>query len=53
MTYVEKPVQRPQHANQVCNVCGRPSVDTICEACADRIRAEALDHKKHEEKTHF
>jgi hypothetical protein len=23
VTYVEKPVQRPQHATQVCNVCGK------------------------------
>ena len=50
MTHVEKPTHRPEHAKQVCNLCGKPSPDTICDACADRVRAEALDRKKHEEK---
>jgi hypothetical protein len=50
MTYVDKPAQRPEHANQVCNICGKPWSETICEACADRVRADALDRKKHEEK---
>jgi hypothetical protein len=26
----------------VCGMCGRPSEETICPACADKIRAEAL-----------
>lgn len=50
MTYVERPIHRPEHANQVCNICGQPSTQTICDACADRVRADALDRKKHEEK---
>lgn len=31
----------------ICSVCGRPSDTTICHACEDRIRGEALE-KKHE-----
>jgi hypothetical protein len=50
MTYVENPVHRPEHANQVCNICGKPSAETICGACANLVRADALDRKKHEEK---
>lgn len=50
MTIVEKPVLRKQHAKEVCNMCGKPSHDTICAACADKVRCEALAHKKHEEK---
>jgi tight adherence protein C len=29
---------------QVCLVCGQPSTKTICDACSDRLRAEALDN---------
>ncbi len=50
MTIVEKPVLRKQYAKEVCNVCGKPSHDTICAACADKVRCDALAHKKHEEK---
>ncbi len=50
MTQVETPIHRPEHAKQVCNICGKPSPSTICDACAERVRAEALDRKKHEEK---
>jgi len=52
MTYVEKPTQRPEHAKEVCNMCGQPSTDTICEKCSAWLRAEALDRKKHEENPH-
>jgi len=31
-------------------VCGKPSTKTICEACADKLRGEALNRKKKEEK---
>lgn len=31
----------------VCSVCGRPSDTTICHACEDKIRGEALE-KKHD-----
>jgi hypothetical protein len=50
MTYVEKPKHRPEHVKQVCNICGRPCAETICEMCSDLVRAEALDRNKHEEK---
>ncbi len=50
MTQAEKPTQRPEHAKQVCNVCGKPSASTICDTCANRVRGEALERKKHEEK---
>jgi hypothetical protein len=50
MTYVERPILRTEHARYVCNVCGRPSAETICEACEVRIRAEALAMKKHRDK---
>jgi hypothetical protein len=50
MTYVDRPIYRPEHAKEVCNLCGKPSPSTICDACADRVRAEVLDRKKHKEK---
>jgi hypothetical protein len=40
---------RSGHAGHVCNVCGKTSENTICEACSQRIRLEALARKKHEE----
>ena len=50
MTFVVRPILRTEHARHVCNVCGRPSEDTICEGCSVRIRAAALAVKKHEDK---
>jgi len=50
MTYVKRPMLRPEHASHVCNLCGRPSEDTICEACAVIVRATALAIKKHEDR---
>ena len=35
---------------QVCMLCGKPSTKTICEACSERVRGEALNKKKKEEK---
>ncbi len=35
---------------QVCMICGKPSLKTICDACADKLRGEALEKKKKEEK---
>lgn len=35
---------------QVCMLCGKPSSKSICEACADKLRGEALNKKKKEEK---
>lgn len=34
----------------VCQLCGKPSAKTICDACSDRLRGEALEHKRKEEK---
>lgn len=31
----------------ICTVCGRPSEATICHACEDKIRGEAVE-KKHD-----
>lgn len=33
-----------------CVVCAKPSGDLICEPCRARIRGEALEHKRHEER---
>lgn len=41
---------RSKHAKHACNVCGRLSEETICEACAVRVRAEALAIKRHKDK---
>jgi len=35
---------------QVCNVCGKPSVSSICPVCVDKIRAEAVARKRREDK---
>jgi hypothetical protein len=31
-------------------VCGASSADIICTACKSRIQAEAVDHKRRDEK---
>jgi hypothetical protein len=50
MNTAERIGTRPEHARHVCNTCGRPSENTICETCSGRIRVEALAWKKHEER---
>ncbi len=35
---------------QVCMICAKPSPKSICDACADKLRGEALNKKKKEEK---
>lgn len=35
---------------QICLICAKPSTKTICDACAERLRGEALDQKKKNEK---
>lgn len=35
---------------QICLLCAKPSSKTICDACAERLRGEALDKKKKNEK---
>ena len=42
------PVAQPQR--QLCMICAKPSDKTICDACSERIRGEALNNKKKEEK---
>ncbi len=39
-----------QTKKQVCLICGKPSIKTICDACADKVRGEALNKKKKDEK---
>jgi len=39
-----------RNARRVCEACGRPSDQIICEACCIRIRAEALVLKKHKDR---
>ena len=36
--------------HQVCLIRGKPFAKTICDACSDRLRGEALEKKKKEEK---
>jgi hypothetical protein len=50
MTYMEQRVYHTGHAGHVCNVCGRPSENTICDQCSIKIRAEALIRKRHKDK---
>ncbi|MFY9585813.1 MAG: hypothetical protein WAR21_15110 [Candidatus Acidiferrales bacterium] len=35
---------------QVCMICGKPSTKLICDACSDKLRGEALDKKKKDQK---
>jgi len=35
---------------RVCKICGKPSEISICPACADKIRAEAVGRKKREDR---
>ncbi len=43
-------LRESRRRTQVCNVCGKPSVSSICPVCVDRIRAEAIARKKREDK---
>jgi len=45
-----EPILPRQHAIRVCEACGKPSEQIICEACSIRIRAEALVLKHHKDK---
>jgi recombinational DNA repair protein RecR len=40
---------KPERKMRVCNICGKESMSTICDACSARIRLEALARKRHEE----
>ena len=46
---IERSPVATQKTKCICNVCGKPSKDTICETCSQRLRMEALVRKKHEE----
>lgn len=35
---------------KLCIVCGKKSTDMICDACKDKLQAEAFYKKKKEEK---
>lgn len=41
----EKEKEKEKEHKHVCSICGRPSETTICHACEDKIRGEALEHK--------
>jgi hypothetical protein len=34
----------------ICILCCEPSAEMICGACADKVRAAAVEHKRWEEK---
>lgn len=36
--------------NPVCMLCGRPSLKSICDACAQRVQGEQLGKKTKEQK---
>lgn len=43
--------QRASGLNVNCAVCGRLSPDIICQGCKTKIQAEAVDHKRKEERS--
>jgi recombinational DNA repair protein RecR len=43
----EKKDEKEKEKKHVCSICGRPSDATICHACEDKIRGEAIE-KKHD-----
>lgn len=44
---MEEKKEKDQEKKHVCSICARPSDTTICHACEDKIRGEALE-KKHD-----
>lgn len=46
----DQPAAGAKSPRRGCSLCGRASDKLICDACADKIRAEALGKKKREEK---
>jgi len=49
MKSVEGIVSRRKSSRHVCSVCGKPSIETICDPCAMKIHLDALARKTHEE----
>lgn len=41
---------RPMESVRRCMVCGASSADIICTTCKSKIQAEAVDHKRRDEK---
>ncbi len=39
-----------QPKKKVCMICGKASEKTICDACSDKLRGEALNKKKKDER---
>ena len=50
MTEPERPSEAHERARENCLICGKHSEKTICDACSDKIRSNALARKKHENK---
>jgi hypothetical protein len=49
----EKPLlasPAPAVKKAVCVLCSEPTDELICGACTDKVRAEAVEHKRWEEK---
>jgi hypothetical protein len=42
--------RRAEAKRPVCRICGRASEEIICQACVERLRGEALERKRKEEK---
>jgi hypothetical protein len=51
-TVEQKPlgVIGPAEKRRLCIICGKPSDEMICGACADKIGADAVEKKRSEEK---
>jgi nucleotide-binding universal stress UspA family protein len=47
---VAVPAEMPPPPPGCCIVCAEPSTDLVCSRCRTRIRGEALEQKRHEER---
>ncbi len=47
---VREETSMEEHKSKKCLLCGKPSVKSICPACADQVQSEALNKKKKLEK---
>lgn len=43
--------QRADGLDKICLVCGKPSPDIMCQNCKAKIQAEAVDHKRKDERS--
>jgi hypothetical protein len=39
-----------EQKKKLCMICAKPSEKSICDACSEQLRGEALNKKKKEEK---